>query len=92
MSLHVHPLDPIPEETQRLARASFPKGSFAINLRDALGMIYQDADFAHLFPKRGRGAEAPWRLALVTVLQAGENLSDLQAAEMVRARIDWKLE
>jgi transposase len=90
MSLQAHPLDPIPEETQRLARASFPKGSLAINLRDALGTIYQDTDFAHLFPKRGRGAEAPWRLALVTVLQAAENLSDLQAAEMVRARIDWK--
>jgi transposase len=52
--------------------------------------IYQDADFAHLFPRRGRAAEAPWRLALVTVLQAVENLSDRQAAEMVRGRLDWK--
>ena len=39
-----------------------------MQLRDALGSIYQDADFADLFPKRGRAAEAPWRLALVTVL------------------------
>src|SRR5258708_19785924 len=54
------------------------------------GSMYQDADFADLFPRRGRAAEAPWRLALVTVLQALENLSDRQAAEMVRGRLDWK--
>ena len=61
-----------------------------MHLRDALGPIYQDADFAALFPRRGRPAKAPWRLALVTVLQALENLSDRQAAEMVRGRLDWK--
>jgi transposase len=90
MSLHAHPLEPIPELTSRIARASFPKGTLAMHVRDALGPIYQDGDFAQLFPKRGRAAEAPWRLALVTVLQALENLSDRQAAEMVRARLDWK--
>ena len=90
MSLHAQPLEPIPEQTARIAKASFPKGTFAIQLRDALGPIYQDADFAALFPKRGRAATAPWRLALVTVLQAEETLSDRQAAEMVRARLDWK--
>src|SRR5713101_7970632 len=67
----------------------FPKERW-MHLRDALGPIYEDADFADLFPKRGRAAEAPWRLALVTVLQALENLSDRQAAEMVRGRLDWK--
>ena len=90
MSLHAQPLEPIPELTSRIARASFPKGTLAMQLRDALGPIYEDADFADLFPKRGRAAEAPWRLALVSVLQALENLSDRQAAEMVRARLDWK--
>ena len=90
MSLQAQPLDPIPELTSRIARASFPKGTLAMQLRDALGPIYEDADFADLFPKRGRAAQAPWRLALVTVLQALENLSDRQAAEMVRARLDWK--
>jgi transposase len=90
MSLQAHPLDPIPELTSRIAHASFPKGTLAMHLRDALGSIYEDADFADLFPKRGRAAEAPWRLALVTVLQALENLSDRQAAEMVRGRLDWK--
>lgn len=90
MSLHTQPLEPIPELTWRIARASFPKGTLAMHLRDALGAIYADADFAHLFPKRGRPAEAPWRLALVTIFQALENLSDRQAAEMVRGRLDWK--
>jgi transposase len=89
MSLHAHSLDPIPNLTRRFARASFPKGTLAMHLRDALGPLYQDADFADRFPRRGRAAEAPWRLALVTVLQAVENLSDRQAAEMVRGRLDW---
>src|SRR2546421_8372327 len=90
MSLHAQPLAPIPELTRRIARASFPKGSLAMRLRDALGAIFEDVDFAQLFPRRGRAAEAPWRLALVTILQALENLSDRQAAEMVRGRLDWK--
>src|SRR6266571_734517 len=90
MSLHAQPLEPIPDLTSRIAHASFPKGTLAMHLRDVLGPIYEDADFADLFPRRGRAAEAPWRLALVTVLQALENLSDRQAAEMVRGRLDWK--
>src|SRR5881296_866425 len=90
MSLHAQPLEAIPDLTSRIAQASFPKSTLAMHLRDALGPIYQDADFAHLFPRRGRAAEAPWRLALVTVLQALENLSDRQAAEMVRGRLDGK--
>src|SRR5258706_3314646 len=90
MSLHAQPLDPIPELTSRMAHASFPKGTLAMDLRDALGSIYEDADFAHLFPRRGRAAEAPWRLALVTVLEAVENLLERQAVQMVQGRLDWK--
>ncbi len=58
MSLHAQPLEPIPELTSRIAKASFPKGTLAMHLRDALGSIYEDADFAELFPKRGRAADA----------------------------------
>lgn len=90
MSLPVEPLDSIPDLTRRIAQTSFPKGTLAMHLRDELGSIYHNEEFADLFPKRGRPAEAPWRLALVTVLQAVENLSDRQAAEMVRGRLDWK--
>jgi transposase len=59
-------------------------------MRDQIGVLWQDEDFAGLFPTRGQPALAPWRLALVTVMQFAENLSDRQAAEAVRARIDWK--
>ena len=62
MSLHAQPLEPIPDLTSRIAQASFPNGTLAMQLRDALGSMYQDADFADLFPRRGRAAEATWRL------------------------------
>ena len=72
-----------------LVERLWPKGTMVTQLRDALGTIYSDEDFAHLFAKRGRPAEAPWRLALVTALQAIEGLSDRQAAEYVHTRVDW---
>lgn len=90
MSLHTAEMEPIPELTRRLAKGSFPKGTLAMRLRDHLGTIYQEEDFADLFAHRGRGGYDPRRLALVLVLQALENLSDVQAAEMVRGRLDWK--
>jgi transposase len=90
MSLHPDPLGPVPEETARVARAAFPKGTLYLHLRDELGPLYDDALFADLFPSRGQPAAAPWRLAVVTILQFAENLPDRQAAEAVRSRIDWK--
>ena len=90
MSLDPQGLEPIPEATRRLVQKSSPKGTAIIRLRDALGPVYQDEAFVELFPRRGRPAEAPWRLALVTVFQAMENLSDRQAAQMVALRMDWK--
>jgi transposase len=90
MSLQSEPAGPVPEETARVACAVFPRGNAWIALRDAVGPIYEDANFAALFARRGRPAEAPWRLALVTVMQFAEGLSDRQAAEAVRARTDWK--
>jgi|GEM_PF-719590 len=90
--MSLHPADEriIPEETVRVARAAFPKGSVYMRLRDALGPIYTDDAFACLFPHRGQPAESPARLALVTILQFAEGLSDRQAADAVRSRIDWK--
>ena len=90
MSMKPEPIGPIPAETERVARAAFPRGNRAMQLRDRLGGIYDDARFADLFAARGRPAEAPWRLAVVTVLQFAEGLTDRQAAEAVRGRIDWK--
>jgi len=90
MSLRPHVITPVPEETARVARAAFPKGQPYLTFRDALGIIFQDEDFTALFPAWGQPALPPWRLALVTIMQFRENLADRQAAEAVRARIDWK--
>jgi transposase len=90
MSLHPHTPDPVPEATARVAQAAFPPGNRYLRRRDALGPVYEDDQFAELFPTRGQPAAAPWRLALVTVLQFAEQLSDRQAADAVRARIEWK--
>jgi transposase len=90
MSLQPIPIAPVPEETARVARAAFASGNLYLTLRDELGTIYQDDDFVALFPACGQPGLSPWRLALVTMMQFRENLSDRQAAEAVRARIDWK--
>jgi transposase len=90
MSMHPQRIGFVPEDTARVARAAFPKGNLYMQMRDVLGTIYADEDFSELFEVRGRPAIAPWRLALVTLMQFSEGLSDRQAAEAVRARIDWK--
>ena len=59
----------IPDETVRVAHAAFPKGNPYLRMRDTLGPIYINPEFAHLFPKTGQPAEAPAQLALVTVMQ-----------------------
>jgi transposase len=90
MSLDPSPIEPVPEETARVARAIFPKGNRYLQFRDTLGTLFTDPLFADLFPPRGQSALAPWRLALVTLFQYIEGLPDRQAAEAVRTRIDWK--
>jgi transposase len=90
MSLHPHPIPPVPEETARVAHAVFPRGNVVMQLRDALGAIYTDEAFADLFPTHGQPALAPWRLALVTVLQFMEHLTDRQEALAVCDRLAWK--
>jgi transposase len=89
MTLHPQTNCTIPEETIRVARAAYPRGNALMKMRDALGTISQDQSFASLFPHNGRAAQAPWRLALMTVLQFMEELPDRQAADAVRGRIDW---
>lgn len=84
------PQSSVPEETARVARAAFPKGNLYMTMRDEIGTVYSDQDFEALFPKYGQPAQSPWRLALVCVMQFMEELSDRQAADAVRSRIDWK--
>ena len=90
MSLRPHVVAPVPEETARVARAAFPKGNPYLILRDALGTIFQNDDFSDLYSHEGQPGLSAWRLALVTIMQFRETRSDRQAAESVRARIDWQ--
>jgi transposase len=61
-----------------------------MRLPDALGALSTDEQFAALSPVEGQPAPAPWRLAVVTVLQDSENPTDRHAATAVRERIDRK--
>lgn len=90
MSMYARELGNIPEETARTARAAYPKGTLAMRLRDELGELYQDEQFATLYPMKGQPAYELWRLAITTVLQYSESLTDRQAANAVHERIDWK--
>ena len=90
MSLRPSLAGAVPASTAMIARAAFPRGNPHMQLRDTLGAMFTDQQFAALFPSHGQPAEAPWRLALVTLLQFAENLSDRRAADAARGRIDWK--
>jgi transposase len=90
MSLKPQAFDPVPDETSRVAKAAFPNGNVYMQMRDAFGAFYADEAFAPLFSHRGQPGAAPACLALVTVMQFAEGLSDRQAANAVRGRIDWK--
>ena len=80
----------IPEETIRIAQAAFPKGNVHMRMRDTFGVMFDQADFKRLYSRLGQPGIAPWRLLLVMIMQYAENLSDRQAADAVRGRIDWK--
>jgi transposase len=84
------PVPQVPEQTVLVARAAFPKGSLAMSVRDELGAVFVDEQFAQAFGARGAPAESPGALALVTALQYVENLTDRQAGLMVARAIDWK--
>ena len=68
----------VPDQTALVARTIFPNGNLVMRLYDDLHMVVEDRDFADLFPTRGQPAEAPVRLALATLLQFMEGLTDRQ--------------
>jgi transposase len=84
------PLEPVPPETARVAHAAWPKGHKYLRLADELEALFTDDAFRALFPTHGQPAEPPWQLALVTFLHFAEGLSERQAANAVRSRIDGK--
>jgi transposase len=91
MTLHPQFLPPVPEATVAAVQAAFPKGTLYVELRAEFGRLYDDQLFADLYPPQGRPVEvAPWRLALVMVMQSSEGLTDRQAADAVRRCMDWK--
>jgi transposase len=90
MSMHPQVGYVIPAETERVARAAFPKGNPIMRIRDELGMLLADQDFAALFSAVGQPAYSPSRLLLITIFQFLEGLTDRQAADAVRRAIDWK--
>ena len=90
MSMRPEEIPEIPSDTLEVAKAAFPDDNLYMQMREELGVIYRDSDFVELFSSRGQPAESPWRLILVCIMQFIENLSDRQAANAVRARIDWK--
>src|SRR3712207_7257535 len=78
------PLPPVPDDTARVARAAFRRGNPYVLLRDRLGAVFADADFADLYPALGQPAYAPRRLALATPMQFREGLSDRQDRKSTR--------
>jgi transposase len=80
----------IPEQTAQIARAAFPNGTLCMAMRDEFGVVFRDEQFVDLYPQRGQPAETPWRLAWITLMQFAEKLTDRQAADAVRGRLDWK--
>lgn len=90
MTLTAEEAGQVPEETALLMKRMHPKGHPLQTLRDRLGPIYRDSDFADLFSGRGRPAESPARLALILVLAYREGLSDEAAAKAVEDRISWR--
>ena len=83
-------LPALPDDTARVVRAAFPAGHPYLTLADELSTLFTDKQFTALFPTHGQPALAPWHLALVSILQFAEGLSDRQAAHAVRSRLDWK--
>jgi transposase len=92
VSMQPRPWPRIPEATVRAARAAAGTGEYplAMRIRDELGELFSDAKFTEAFGARGKPGWSPGRLALVTVLQMAENLTDRGAAHRVRFGMDWK--
>lgn len=62
-----------------------------MKMRDQIGVLYKDEDFTQLYRADcGQSGISAGQLALVTVMQFVEGLTDRQAADAVRGHIDWK--
>jgi transposase len=85
---------PWPEPAAEIAQAVKAKYRgrevpLPVAVRDRFGELFADAEFARAFAVSGPRGWSPGRLALVTVFQMAENLTNRQAAEAVRDRLSW---
>jgi transposase len=91
MTWRSNSIPPVPEATAAAVKAAFPKGNLYVDLHEELGSLYRDDLFADFYADRGHPVEiAPWRLAMATVMQYIEGLTDRQTADAVRRCMDWK--
>src|SRR5919108_4444257 len=90
LSLRPRSGEQVPPLTAQVARASNPGGTTAMWVRDRLDGLWRDEDFQAWYPRDGRPGLSPAQLATICVLQFLLDLSDRQAAEAVRCRIDFK--
>lgn len=92
MSMRPRPWPEPSEEIAAAVRAMYSgrEVPLPVAIRDQLGELFTDEAFGAAFAVRGKPGWSPGRLALVTVLQMAENLTDRQAAEAVREKISWK--
>ena len=92
MSMQPQPWPQPAQEIVDAVRAMYARrrAPLAVQVRDQLGELFADAQFVGAFGVRGKPAWSPGRLALVTVLQMAEALSDRQAAEAVGDKLSWK--
>jgi len=90
MALGPTEIGTIAEETERIARAAFPKGTAYMPMRDAVGVLFGEADWTARYAREGQPGWTAWRLMRVRVMQLGAGLSDRQAADGVPGRIAWK--
>lgn len=92
VSMRPQPWPEPSEEVAAAVRAMYSRwqAPLPVAIRDQLGELFGDEQFEAAFAARGKPGWSPGRLALVTVLQMAESLTDRQAAEAVRERISWK--
>jgi transposase len=85
-----NPIPSLPKETARAANAIFGRSNFHILLGENLETILEDINFE--MPSRIGGCSnvEVAILALITFFQFLEGLTDIQAADAIRTRTDWK--
>src|SRR5258706_12684614 len=81
----------VPEATRRVAQAAFPKGTLYMQMRDELGVLFEEGDFKALYARVGQHGYPAWRLVLGSLMPFNEGLGGPDAAEAGRGGVGWKV-